>query len=197
MMDSNRTIDVLIDHRTPLVRTALIAILGACRDMRVSASPMGVAPDVIVANYATGMAHLERQRDAGHEHGPRVLILTHRCREWEVRTAVSAGARGYLLHDCGSAELVDAVRAVDAGVSHIHPSLIGSIARSYERAMLTGREQQVLNLLAQGCCNKHIARELGIGLGTVKTHVKGVFEKLGATARTHAVVLASQRGLVN
>ena len=61
---------------------------------------------------------------------------------------------------------------------------------------LTGRETDVLQLLAQGCCNKSIARKLGIGVGTVKTHVKGVMSKLDATARTHAVVVATQRGLI-
>jgi predicted transcriptional regulator len=55
----------------------------------------------------------------------------------------------------------------------------------------------VLELLATGRCNKVIARDLGISVGTVKTHLKGVMTKLGATARTHAVVLATQRGLVD
>jgi two-component system NarL family response regulator len=70
------------------------------------------------------------------------------------------------------------------------------MADSFTRIGLTSRETDVLQLLAQGCCNKSIARELGIGVGTVKTHVKGLFDKLGATARTHAVVLATRRGLV-
>ncbi len=62
---------------------------------------------------------------------------------------------------------------------------------------LTPRETQVLQLMALGHCNKMIARDLGIGVGTVKTHAKGLFSKLGASARTQAVVMAARRGLVD
>ncbi|RZA34551.1 MAG: response regulator transcription factor [Lysobacteraceae bacterium] len=79
---------------------------------------------------------------------------------------------------------------------YLSESMTRSVADSLTRESLTGRETDVLQLLAQGCCNKSIARKLGIGVGTVKTHVKGVMSKLDATARTHAVVVATQRGLI-
>jgi two-component system NarL family response regulator len=79
---------------------------------------------------------------------------------------------------------------------YLSAELSRCVADSFTRIGLTSRETDVLQLLAQGQCNKSIARELGIGVGTVKTHVKGLFDKLGATARTHAVVLATRRGLV-
>lgn len=198
MKDRGKPINVLLDHRAPLVKAGLVTLLGAYDDMQVHPVPVeGVRQDVIIANYSNGLARLERLRLSGEASASRVLILTHRRREWEVRTAISAGAHGYLLNDCGHAELVEAVRAICAGAIHIHQTLLGSVAQSYKRLALTTREHQVLDLLAQGRCNKSIARELGIGIGTVKTHVKGVFDKLGATARTHAVALANQRGLVN
>ncbi|SEN49941.1 DNA-binding response regulator, NarL/FixJ family, contains REC and HTH domains [Duganella sp. CF517] len=198
MMDSGRLFDVLLDHRAPLVNAGMVTLLRDYQDLWLRTAPLdGIEPDVIIANYANGLAHLERLRGAATAPPSRVVILTHRHREWEVRTAISAGVRGYLPHDCAAAELVDAVRAVGAGAIHIHPSLLRTVAQGSQRLDLTSREHQVLSLIAQGCCNKIIARELGIEIGTVKSHVKGVFGKLGATARTHAVALANQRGLVN
>src|SRR5205085_4074433 len=83
------------------------------------------------------------------------------------------------------------------GIRYLSEAVSRSVAASLGRASLTERETDVLQLLAEGCCNKLIARRLGIGVGTVKTHVKGVMSKLDATARTHAVVVAAARGLIH
>ncbi len=139
------------------------------------------------------------RRYANGHHGEtaaRVLIVTQMEREWEVRTAMMAGVHGYLLQNADREQLLTAVRTLSRGLRYLSADLSRCVADSFTRIGLTSRETDVLQLLAQGQCNKSIARELGIGVGTVKTHVKGLFDKLGATARTHAVVLATRRGLV-
>jgi DNA-binding NarL/FixJ family response regulator len=89
------------------------------------------------------------------------------------------------------------VTALSQGQRYLAHSVSRRIADSLTRERLTTRETQVLNLLTTGSCNKAIAKELGIAVGTVKVHVKGILEKLDATTRTHAVIVAAQRGLVS
>jgi DNA-binding NarL/FixJ family response regulator len=147
--------------------------------------------NLVVTDHATGLA-LARAR-----HAVPVLIVSSLEREWEVREALNSGVRGYLPQSCTSEELKCAVQQMLEGREYLSSALRDRFIASMARASLTARETDVLQLLAEGSCNKIIARELGIGLGTVKTHVKSVMAKLGATARTHAVVLAAQRGLVS
>lgn len=185
---------VHIVHRDAVMAAGLRAILAACPALRVSAHPDRpdalAGPGVTIADYETGVA-LARQR------GQRgILIVTQLDREWDVRRAMEAGVHGFLLQSCSPDELHEAVAALLLGRRFLSAAVTRSVADSLGREHLTGRETEVLQLLAEGCCNKTIARRLGIGVGTVKTHVKGVMSKLDATARTHAVVVATQRGLV-
>jgi len=190
-------ISVQILHADAIVSAGLAALLGAHNDMHILPAPpdgaSGPAPaDVIITDHRAGIEHMRR-----HTHGQtRVLIVTQLEREWEVRTAMMAGVHGYLLQNSPADQLLNAVRALSRGMRYLSAELSRCVADSFTRTGLTSRETDVLQLLAQGQCNKSIARELGIGVGTVKTHVKGLFDKLGATARTHAVVLATRRGLV-
>lgn len=189
---------VLIAHSDAIVSAGLAALLGAECDMQLAAPTAQAQADVIILDYKGALEHM-RQRANAPQHGvpqPRVLILTQMDREWEVRTAMMAGVHGYLLQNCAADQLPAAVRTLSRGMRYLSADLSRCVADSFTRIDLTSRETDVLQLLAQGQCNKSIARELGIGVGTVKTHVKGLFDKLGATARTHAVVLATRRGLV-
>jgi two-component system NarL family response regulator len=194
-------VHVLIAHADPIVNAGLAALLGANSDMQITvasseAASLGGA-DVIVLDHRNGLEHLRRAANAHHgDSQPRVLIVTQLEREWEVRTAMMAGVHGYLLQNSDAEQLLTAVRTLSRGMRYLSADLSRCVADSFTRIGLTSRETDVLQLLAQGQCNKSIARELGIGVGTVKTHVKGLFDKLGATARTHAVVLATRRGLV-
>jgi len=196
-------VTVLVAHADAIVSAGLAALLGASVDIDVRMLPAesGVTAagnaDVIILDHKAGMEHMRRVA-AGH-HGDaqsRVLIVTQLDREWEVRTAMMAGVHGYLLQNSPADQLLTAVRTLGRGMRYLSAELSRCVADSFTRIGLTSRETDVLQLLAQGQCNKSIARELGIGVGTVKTHVKGLFDKLGATARTHAVVLATRRGLV-
>jgi len=204
-MDTCRKIHVLVTHADVIVSAGLNTLLGAFSDMAVTARPGGVVVagepvDVIVTDHRSGLLCCRAALDgkagrAGKPHKAPVLIVTQKDTEWDVHLAAMAGVRGYLLHGDG-AQLELAVRMLGGGARYMSPSLKTDDLSNPKIASLTKRENDVLMLLAEGCCNKTIARELSIEVGTVKTHVKGLFAKLGARARTHAVVLGAQRGLI-
>jgi DNA-binding NarL/FixJ family response regulator len=188
-----------IMHADPVMTAGLHAIIAELPELRVTTNlrqpeAQRVAR-VLVADYDTGIA-LARQPLSDSLRHPSVLIVTQLDKEFEVRIAMDAGVHGYVLQSCSPDELQKAVVTLAQGQRYLSESVTRSVADSLSRETLTGRETDVLQLLAQGCCNKSIARKLGIGVGTVKTHVKGVMSKLDATARTHAVVVAAQRGLI-
>ena len=189
---------VHIMHADPIMTVGIHAVLADQPGLRVTThlrqpEAQRVAR-VLVTDYDNGVA-LARQAGAASQ-APGVLVVTQFDKEWEVRLAMDAGVAGYLPQSCGPDELAHAVDLLVRGQRYLSESMTRSVADSLTREALTGRETDVLQLLAQGCCNKSIARKLGIGVGTVKTHVKGVMSKLDATARTHAVVVATQRGLI-
>lgn len=191
---ANTPIAVHVMHADAAMAAGLETILARHAGFRVTSHARQPeaqqAARVTVADYVTGMA-LARSRPAG-----RVLVITSLDKEWEVRCALDSGVHGYLPQAAGVEELVKAVRHLGDGHRYLSESVMRMVADSLTRETLTLRETDVLKLLAEGCCNKLIARRLGIGIGTVKTHVKGVMTKLDATARTHAVVVATQRGLI-
>ena len=194
------TINVHIMHEDAVMTAGLRAILSEHAELTVSTH--AVCPhalsmaQVIVADYQSGITASRQMPQDRYSQAPRVLIVTQFDKEWEVRMAMDSGVHGYLLQGCSADELVKGVRQLSQGLRYLSEAVTRCVADSLSRETLTGRETDVLRLLAQGCCNKSIARELGIGVGTVKTHVKGLMSKLDATARTHAVVVATQRGLI-
>jgi DNA-binding NarL/FixJ family response regulator len=187
---------VHVVHADPAMNAGLYAILTAQHEWQVSNETQepgaGALARVLVADYASGVT-LARQSDGQRA----VLIVSQFDKEWEVRSAMDSGVQGYLHQSCSAEELARAVRQLLRGIRYLSEAVSRSVAASLGRASLTERETDVLQLLAEGCCNKLIARRLGIGVGTVKTHVKGVMSKLDATARTHAVVVAAARGLIH
>lgn len=195
-------LNVLIAHGDAIVSAGLAALLAAQPDLHITiatddATAIDADTGVIIFDHQGAMEHMRRRAcTSPGDRRSRVLIVTQLDREWDVYTAMMAGVHGYLLQNAGVEQLLRAVRALGRGMHYLSADLSHRVADSSSRIGLTGRETDVLQLLAQGLCNKSIARELGIGAGTVKTHVKGLCDKLGATARTHAVVLAMRRGLV-
>ena len=97
---------------------------------------------------------------------------------------------------CSVDSVADAVRAVHQGLRHLDPVAAHRIAESMFHEPLTGRETQVLQLVATGCANKVIAARLQIGVGTVKTHMRSVLDKLDVASRTEAAAVAHRRGLL-
>jgi two-component system nitrate/nitrite response regulator NarL len=119
--------------------------------------------------------------------------------EAQARAALARGARGAVMRKPDGPRLVAALHAVAAGLTVLDFSLSPSATPADEsaaQAQLTGREHEVLELLAAGCSNRRIARKLGISEHTAKFHVNGILVKLSAGTRTEAVVIAARRGLV-
>ncbi len=128
-----------------------------------------------------------------------VLALTSVLEDASVTGAVRAGAIGYLLKDTDADALCRAIKAAAAGQVQLSPQAAARLMREVRAPespeALTERETEVLRLLAQGRANKEIARDLGIGEKTVKTHVSNVLAKLGVQSRTQAALHAVQIGL--
>ena len=129
-----------------------------------------------------------------------VLALTSVLEDASVVGAVRAGAIGYLLKDADADALRRAIKAAAAGQVQLAPEAAARLLREVRAPespeALTERETEVLRLLARGRANKEIARDLGIGEATVKTHVKHVLAKLGVQSRTQAALHAVRVGLV-
>jgi two-component system NarL family response regulator len=127
----------------------------------------------------------------------RILALSTYDGDADIRRALEAGARGYLLKDMLLTQLVSAVRAVHAG-DRVLPSLLAErlLGHSFEPE-LTERELEVLALVARGLGNKEIARKISRSSETVKAHLKSIVTKLGVANRTEAVTVALARGLIH
>jgi DNA-binding NarL/FixJ family response regulator len=205
-----------------MVRAGFRMILEAQPDMEVVAEAADGAeavaaarrlrPDVVLMDIRMpGVDGLQATRELA---GPgvadpvKVLMLTTFDLDDYVYQALRAGASGFLLKDLRREDLVRAVRVVAAGDALLAPSitrrLIGEFARRPHAVQqahavleaLTGREREVLELLARGQSNAEIAASLVIGEQTVKTHVGNVLAKLRLRDRVHAVILAYETGLV-
>jgi NarL family two-component system response regulator YdfI len=130
-----------------------------------------------------------------------VILTTYDDDQYIVR-GLRAGARGYLLKDTDRGVLFDVIRAAARGESLLPSSVVDKVVahlqgpQPAQTEALSPREGQVLALLAQGAANKQIARQLEISERTVKAHVTGIFNKLGASSRAEAVAIAMRGGLL-
>jgi len=134
----------------------------------------------------------------------KIIVLTTFNDESKFNAAMRAGADGYLLKDADGEALLHAIEAAKRGDLPLHPAvtryLIRGVANSSKEAnngQLTGREQEVLSLIAKGMSNQAIAQTLQLSKGTVKVHVSNILSKLQATSRTEAAMLAIQKGLIS
>ncbi|MGJ7581593.1 LuxR C-terminal-related transcriptional regulator [Variovorax sp. RHLX14] len=195
-------IAVAVLHKDPLVRAGLTFILATEKDFDVSVvDRCASTADVVVADYDTALAFFDGDRAgaAGERttHRPRVMVVSHRDGEFEIRHALSLGVNGYLLLDCGLDDMISGVRALHRGQRHLDRTAAQRVLESLHHESLTAREGDVLRLIAEGLLNKTIAGKLNISLGTVKAHVKAILAKLGAKTRTEAAAVAQRRGLLN
>ena len=212
---------VLVDDEH-LVRAGLRLILESEDDLEVvgeaddGAAAVEVVtatdPDVVLMDIQMpGMNGLEATRQIvglGREESSRVLILTTFELDEYVYDALRAGASGFLLKRTPATELVNAIRVVAEGEALLAPSVTRRLIDEFARRPrgdrpspealddLTAREREVLELVAQGMSNREIAAQLFVSEGTVKTHIKRIFYKLGLRDRTQAVILAYDVGLV-
>jgi DNA-binding NarL/FixJ family response regulator len=214
------SIRVLLCDDQALVRSGFRMILEAREDIEVvgeaddGAQALELAwkqhPDVVLMDVRMprldGVEATRRLVESGSE--ARVLILTTFDLDKYVYEALRAGASGFLLKDVQPAQLVDAVRVVARGEALLAPSVTRRLLDRFahtlpgppeqpppELSMLTEREREVLELLANGLSNAELAERLFLSETTVKTHVSSILRKLGLRDRVQAVVLAYQAGL--
>ena len=126
----------------------------------------------------------------------RIVMLSMFRGDVEIRRALTAGARGFLLKTAPPSEIIDSIRRVHAGKKCIPAEVASEIADYFADDVLTAREVETLGLVAAGNRNRDVGDILSIAEDTVKVHVKHIMEKLGAADRTEAVVIAVRRGII-
>lgn len=160
-------------------------------------------PDVVLMDLLMpGMGGVAATREMRTEMPDiEVIALTSVLEDEAVTGAIRAGAIGYVLKNTEADELRQAIRSAAAGQVHLSPEAAARLVREVQipgsPEALTERETAVLRLVAKGQANKQVARELGIGEQTVKTHVSNILGKLQLQSRTQAALYAVERGLVS
>ena len=199
---------VLLADAQPLLRLGVAALIDAEADMQVVAQAASAAelptlcerhqPDIVSIDLSLLDPHPVEaiQQLRAMPGAPRVVVLTQRCSEEDVYRAMCAGASAYLLKDTAPEELLRCMRAVRGGGTFVPPPVAAKLAARLSGGVLSPREIQILEQVAAGHSNKLIGRAFGISDGTVKSHTKRIFSKLGVSNRTGAVATAVQRGLI-
>jgi len=205
------------DHR--VVRQGLRAFLASTGDIRVvgeasdgsetltqlhALGDRGEPPDVVLMDLMMSpMDGIEATRQVRARHPEvQVVALTSFVEEEKAQAALDAGASGFLLKDADADEVASAIRAAHRGEVHLDPAIAGRLVRALRApgtprpgSELTGRERQVLRLVAAAKANKDIAAGLSISERTARTHVSSILAKLGMTSRTQAALWAVREGL--
>ena len=213
----NRTpirILVVDDHR--IVREGIRSLMEDIEDIQVVGEASNgfegielvesLLPDVVLMDLMMPlMDGLEATRQITEKHPEiNILVLTSFITDDKVFPAIKAGARGYLLKDTGSIELIEAIRKVHKDEPSLGPEIAQKVLSEIRQPApgdqpttdpLTERELQVLKLVAQGKSNKEIASELNISLHTVRTHVNHILNKLHLANRVQATLYALREGV--
>jgi len=203
------SIRVLIADDHPAVRAGLAAVLAEHADfVLVAAAENGQraiqlfrehCPDVVLMDLRMPiLGGVDAIRAITHEFpSARIIALTTYEGDADIRQALKAGAQGYLLKDMLLTQVVTAIRAAHRGERVIPPAVAARLAEFSPKSEPTGRELEVLQLVARGLSNKEVAQRIGRTDETVKIHLKNIFAKLGVADRTEAVTLALRRGLIH
>ena len=201
---------VLVDDH-PVVRAGLRALLEGQPDLTVVGEAVDAAgartvvratsPDVVLMdlNLGAGQGGAEATQDLRSlEPPPEVLVLTTYDTETDIRSAVDAGAVGYLLKDTPPDQLFAGVRAAARGETVLAPLVAARLMGRTGSAAppLTPREVEILTLLARGLANKDIARQVLVSEATVKSHLSHVYDKLGVDTRAGAVARAIEQRII-
>jgi len=137
----------------------------------------------------------------------KIVMLTMHADQEVLASAIRAGASGYLVKDCSTEEIASAVRMAASGETALSPQLAASMldevrkldqpASNDEERVITRREEEVLQLIANGCSTPEVAEQLFISQKTVKNHLASIYQKLDARDRTQAVLQAVRMGIVH
>ena len=209
-------IKLLIVDDHAVVRDGLTTMLGREDDFAVVGEAQNgleavektraLEPDIVLMDLRMpeldGVEAMRRIREENLE--VNFLVLTTYDTDEYIFHALEAGAKGYLLKDASREELFQAVRAVHRGESLMQPGVAARVVDRFAQLsrqasnteLLSGREVEVLQLMAKGSANKEIASSLSLSESTVKTHVANIFGKLEVNDRTGAVTKAMQKGII-
>ncbi len=185
-------------------------IVGEARDgVEAIALAEKLLPDVILMDVSMPNCDgVEACRQVKARNNPaKIVMLTMHVDKEVLTNAIRAGATGYLIKDCSTSEIADAVRMAAAGDTVLSPQLAKSMldevrrldekATTEEERMVTKREEEVLQLIADGCSTPEVAERLYISQKTVKNHLASIYQKLDARDRTQAVLAAVRMGIVH
>ncbi len=202
-------IRILIVDDHPMLREGVAAVIEMQDDMAIvgeagdAVGAIGayrdLTPDVTLMDLRMpGGSGVTAIRAIRAEHpAARIIVLTTYSGDAQALQALKAGAAGYLLKSSLRRDLLDAIRSVHAGRRHLQAEVATDIALHAIDDSLSGREIDVLQLIATGNANKQIARKLDLSEDTVKAHIKSIFAKLDVNDRTHAVTRAAKRGIID
>jgi DNA-binding NarL/FixJ family response regulator len=202
-------IRVVIADDHPVAREGLSSILRSLEDVQVVAEAANGkeacelydqhSPDVLIVDLRMpekdGL-QVVTELMSGRARKPRIIVITTYESEEDIRRAVSAGAKGYLLKGADAEQIEEAVRAVAAGRTLFPTDITLKLAQAVAHPELTKRELEVLQCMANGRSNKEIGSILYISEATVKGHVRSILTKLEAIGRAQAIAIATKRGLI-
>jgi DNA-binding NarL/FixJ family response regulator len=212
-MNADRPLKVLIVDDHDIVRKGLSMLVSRHADLAVVGEAGSAAeavekaqdfsPDVVVLDIRLpDGSGIEVCRDIRSQNPDiRVLMLTSYSDEEAIMGSIMAGASGYLLKEIRSQQIVEAIKRVGGGQSLLDPAVTASVLERIRRgqgaddrwALLTGREQRILELIAEGQTNREIARQVNLSDKTVKNYVSNILGKLEVSRRSQAAVYMAER----
>lgn len=206
---STRQMRILVVDDHPLMRDGIVSMVESEPDMTVVAQASNGLeaieqferhrPDITLMDLQMGqMDGVTAIESICRAHpGARILVLTTYKGDAQAVRALQAGACGYLLKSMIRKELVDALRAAHRGRKQIVPEVAVEIGLHALDEPLSAREIEVLKEVSAGRANKQVAARLNLSEETVKTHMRNILSKLDAQDRTHAVMIALDRGILS
>jgi two-component system, NarL family, response regulator len=202
-------IRVLIADDHPVVRQGLATTLKSQKDIKIVAEAADgeeacelydqFSPDVLMLDLRMPKKdglQVVTQLMSRRGSKPRIIVMTAYDTEEDIRQALKAGAKAFLVKAAHPQQIREAVRKVAAGQALLQPEIASKLAESMARPDLSNRETEILQYLARGRSNKEIGLILYISEGTIKHHVKSILRKLDAIGRSEAMAIATRRGLI-
>jgi DNA-binding NarL/FixJ family response regulator len=212
----NAKIRLLIVDDYPVVLSGLVSMLQTHADIEIVGVAdngkkavelaLSLVPQVVLMNVSMPEMDGIEACQLIKQNVPQVNILIFSGLNGydQVKSAINAGATGYILKDASEADLLQAIRQVARGEAWLHPSIIGHVLKQIQNpeeqtgliSKLTERELDVLKYMAQGNTNDDIAKLMAVSPATVHSHVSRILAKLEVSSRTQAVIYAMRAGIV-